>query len=331
MKSWIIRRTGGPEVLELEEVDAAVAGPGEVTIDVEAIGVNAADRYRRLGVMGPIEGSVTPGIEAIGTVRDDPSGRLAVGTRVATVMGGLQFERRGTYAEQVTVLATNVVALPETTLGLRDLASIPELYLTAWGAVDRDLGITADDTLLVRGASAALGLAATAYASTILGARVIAVVRSAKHADTVRAFGAADVVVEDAGWTDRVRTLAPHGIDGALDVVGGDGIVATSHVVAPFGKVIVVGLLAGPPVLDGVNLMTDLAPATAVGFFPSQLLGTPALPLDESPLPEVIAAIEQGDIPSLTTRSFAFDEVRAMHELLDAPREPGKFVVLLDV
>lgn len=329
MKSWIIRQAGGPEVLELRDVAADVAREGEVTVKVEAIGVNAADRYRRLGAMGPIEGEVTPGIEAIGTVIDAPSGSLPLGTRVATVMGGMQFDRRGAYAEQVTVLASNVTPLPPTSLSLGDLASIPELYLTAWGAVQRDLGIRGGETLVVRGASAALGLAATAFASNILGARVIAVVRNLDHADRVRQFGATDVVHDGEGWVDRVRAMVPDGADGVLDVVGGEGIAEATFIVRPFRKVVVVGLLAGPPVLDGVNLMADLAPATSVGFFPSQLLGTPSLPLADAPLAEIIEAVSDGRIPSLTTRVFGFDEVREVHELLEAPREPGKFVIVL--
>ncbi|WP_162950034.1 alcohol dehydrogenase catalytic domain-containing protein, partial [Pseudomonas aeruginosa] len=88
----------------------------EVRIRVRAFGLNRAELYRRAGKMGPIAGPVVPGIEAVGEVLQDPAGQFRVGQRVATAMGGMQFSRNGSYAEEVTVLRSNVVALPDSEL-----------------------------------------------------------------------------------------------------------------------------------------------------------------------------------------------------------------------
>lgn len=329
MKAWVLTGQGGPEVLELRDIDVATVGADEVRIAVKAFGINAAERYRRLGVMGPVEGLVVPGIEAVGEVLEDPSGTFEVGARVATIMGGLQFDRTGSYAEEVVVLRSNVVPLPVTGLSWSELAALPQSYITAWAAIDRDLGIKHGETIVVRGASAALGLSAVAYASAILGARVIGTVKDAASIDTVKKFGADEVIVESDDIVSDVLATCNGPVDGVLDVIGGPGIVASSTMVRPFRKVAVVGLLAGPPVLDNVNVMEAFGPAVSVGFFPSQLVGTPALPIADGPLAAIAEAIEAGRIPSQVAYRFTFDEIPAVHQLLDGDRKPGKVVVTL--
>ena len=258
MKAWAITETGGPEVLVQRELESRDPAPGEVKIAVRAFGVNAAERYRRLGVMGPIDGIVVPGIEAVGEVLSDPSGRFEAGAKVATMMGGLQFDRTGSYAEEVVVRGSNVVALPDTTLGWAELAALPQSYLTAWGAIEQQLRIREGMTLVVRGAGSALGLAAVSFAATIVGARVIATVRHVEQFDELARLGAAVSILESENLVDQILELSEGGADGVLDIIGGPGIVASSRLVRPFGAVAVVGLLAGPPVLENVNLMTDL-------------------------------------------------------------------------
>lgn len=329
MKAWVISREGGPEVLELRDVDLPDLRAGEVAIKVKAFGVNAAERYRRLGKMGPIEGVVVPGIEAVGEVVADPSGRLAPGAAVATIMGGLQFDRFGSYAEQVNVLAGNVFELPSSDLGWAQLAALPQSYITAWGAVDRSLRIGSQSSLLVRGAASALGLSATSLAAKVIGANVIGIVRSEKDLDAVTRAGAAHVLVDTVDLAGRIRELEPAGVDGVLDIVGGPESARLAELVRPFGKVTVVGLLAGPPVLENFSLIDDLAPAVSIGFFPSQLVGSPALPIADAPLALVIDAIANGTVVSQLAATYGFEDVPRVHELLDGPRAPGKIVVTL--
>ncbi len=177
MKAWIVEHVGGPEVLTLADIPAPQAKADEVKIRVRAFGLNRAEVYRRTGMMGPIDSPAVPGIEAAGEVISDASGTFRTGQRVATAMGGMQFSRPGSYAEEVAVLRSNVIDLHGTTLSWEELAALPESYLTVWGAVGRSLGLAKGQTLLVRGATAALGLAATAYAKS-LGAKVVATTRS---------------------------------------------------------------------------------------------------------------------------------------------------------
>lgn len=131
MRAMVITKPGGPEVLQIQEVPDPVPGDGEVLIRVRAFGINHAETHMRKGEWP--EATPVSGIEAVGTVAADPSGTLAEGTKVITIMGGLGRTRNGSYAEYTVAPAANVAPI-ETTLGWADLAAIPESYATARGS-----------------------------------------------------------------------------------------------------------------------------------------------------------------------------------------------------
>jgi NADPH2:quinone reductase len=116
------------EVLTLADIPAPQAKAEEVKIRVRAFGLNRAEVYRRTGMMGPIDSPVVPGIEAVGEVISDASGTFRTGQRVATAMGGMQFSRPGSYAEEVAVLRSNVIDLHGTTLSWEELAALGEQH-----------------------------------------------------------------------------------------------------------------------------------------------------------------------------------------------------------
>lgn len=326
MKAYVMERAGGPDVLQMSDIAVVEPGADELQIRVRAFGLNRAEVYRRLGKMGPISGQVVPGIEAVGEVIRDPAGVFRTGQRVATAMGGMQFSRNGSYAERVTVLRQNVVSLDNSDLHWDDLAALPEAYLTVWGALDRSLAIKAGQTLLVRGATSSVGLAAVTYAKA-RGLHVIATTRAASNRDRLQQMGADEIVVDTGEIAPQVREIVPSGVDAVLEVVGAATLRDSIKAVRPFGGVSVIGLLGGPPVLEQFQLMQDLPGAVRLNFFPSGLLGTPAMPLHESPLPWIAGEIAAGRMPSLRSRTFDFDDVRRAHILIESDRTLGKLVV----
>lgn len=328
MKAYVIEQAGGPEVLNLTEIPPPQAKADEVTIRVRAFGLNRAEVYRRNGKMGPISSPVVLGIEAVGEVITDPSGTFRTGQRVATAMGGMQFSRSGSYAEQIAVLRTNVIDLHDTTLSWEELAALPESYLTVWGALSKSLSLAKGQTILVRGATSSLGMAAVAYAKN-LGADVLATTRSEGNVQRLREVGADNVVVDRGRIEEDVRRAFPEGVDAALEVVGATTLRDTIKVLKPFGAVTVVGLLGGAPVLENFHLMQDLPNATRLSFFPSGLLGTAALPLADAPLKAIAEGIAAKRIPSLRVRTFDFGDVRQAHALMESDRALGKLVVRL--
>src|SRR5258707_15812681 len=123
MRAIVITEPGGPEVLQITELPDPVPSDGDVLIRVKAFGINHAETHMRKGEWP--EATPISGIEAVGTVVTDPSGTLAEGTRVLTIMGGLGRTRNGSYAEYTVAPASNVVTI-ETSLDWADLAAIPE-------------------------------------------------------------------------------------------------------------------------------------------------------------------------------------------------------------
>jgi len=162
MKAIVISSYGGPEVLTVTSLPDPVPAADEVLIAVRAFGLNHAEAYMRSGAMGEV--AKVTGIECAGTVVTDPSGRLTEGTAVVAILGGMGRIRNGSYAELVTVPASNVVEV-STSLPWTDLVALPEVYATAWAGLRHNLDLRPGQTVLIRGATSALGQAAVNVAA----------------------------------------------------------------------------------------------------------------------------------------------------------------------
>ncbi|MEV7770256.1 zinc-binding dehydrogenase [Kitasatospora sp. NPDC086791] len=326
MKAIVISTHGGPEVLTVTELPDPVAAAGEVLIRVRAFGLNHAEAYMRSGAWGPV--ADVPGIECAGLVEDDPSGRLPVGTTVVAILGGMGRTRNGSYAELVTVPATNV-AVVDSRLPWADLAAVPEVYATAYNALHGNLGLRAGETLLVRGATSSLGQAAVNL-GVRHGATVLATTRHPAHAPLLKELGASEVLIDD-GRLAPVAGRRGLAVDALLDVVGNSVLRDSLAAVGPRGRVCQVGFLGGfEPVAD-FDPIADLPSGVRLSFFGSAfVLGTPAFPLSDVPLDEIYALVEAGALRARPTRIFRFDEIVEAHRVMEAGRALGKMVVTLD-
>jgi len=323
MRAIVITKPGGPEVLQIQEVADPVPADGEVLIRVKAFGVNHAATHMRKGEWP--EATPVSGIEAVGTVAADPSGVLAVGTKVLTIMGGLGRTRNGSYAEYTLAQAANVARI-ETSLDWTDLAAIPESYATAWLTLRDNLELEAGQSLLVRGATSALGQAAVNIASD-LGARVIATTRRHDRAALLRSLGAQDVVLETGNIAGQVRELVPAGVDRVLDLIGNTVLRDSLQAARVRGRVCQAGFLGGlGPVPDFLPI-ADMPSGVQFSFFGSFEIGTPAYPISAIPFQEIVAKAEAGTYQAKPARVFAFEEIADAHRLMDAGQAGGKLVV----
>lgn len=325
MRAVIAKQPGGPEVLELIDIDSPEVKSGEVSIRVKAFGLNKAESYYRSGNYGTFVPNQALGIEAVGEVIDDATGQFHFGQKVATAMGGMMFARHGGYADCIAVNANNVVAI-ESDLNFTELAALPEAYLTVWGALDKNLQITTGQSLLIRGATSSVGLAALAYAK-YRNLKVIATTRNPQSVSKLKSMGADYVVIDDGEIHQKIREVIPAGVDNALEVVGAKTVKDTLKAVRPWGQVVVVGLLGGAPILDAFNLMGDLPNTVKLSFFSSGMLGSSELPLKDSPLNEIANAVKSGTIPSTIGKTFLVDSIQEAHSELDNGSAGGKIVV----
>jgi NADPH:quinone reductase-like Zn-dependent oxidoreductase len=271
------------------------------------------------------EAAPVSGIEAVGTVVRDPAGALAEGTTVATVMGGLGRTRNGSYAEYVTAASANVAAIG-TTMSWADLAAIPESYATAWSVLHGNLDLRPGQSLLVRGATSALGQAAINIASD-LGAAVIATTRREDRAGLLRSLGADQVVIDSGHIADAVRELVPGGADRVLDLVGNSVLRDSLKAVRSNGRVCQAGFLGGLGPVDQFLPIVDMPSGVQFSFFGSFELGTVAFPLSAIPLQAIVGKVEAGVYTARPSRVFAFDEIAEAHRIMDSGQAGGKLVV----
>ena len=324
MKAIVRQQYGGPEQLQIREVPDPVAVPGEVLVRVKAFGINRAEQYFRLGAWGEV--AAISGIECVGEVADDPSGGLLCGQRVLALMGGMGRTRSGSYAQYVSVPAANVVPV-RTRLDWAALAALPESYATAWSCLHDNLGVRRGDTLLLRGATSALGRAALDLAVQA-GVRVVAAVRHARRIDTVMALGAQEAVIEGPELEAQVRSVAAGGVDAVLDLVGTSTLLESLRLARRGGRVCIAGFLGGGDPIAAFEPMKHLPSGRQLSFFGSAFVyGTPEYPLSDVPFQRLVDLAEAGVLRAKPAQVFAFGEIQQAHRLLDADAAGGKIVV----
>jgi NADPH2:quinone reductase len=323
MKAIIISAPGGPEVLTPVELPDPEPAAGDVLIRVMAFGLNHAETYMRNGSFGPV--AQVTGIECAGIVESDPGGQLAAGTPVVAILGGMGRTRNGSYAELVTVPVTNVVPV-STTLSWTDLVTLPEVYATAWAGLHQNLAIEPGQTVLVRGATSALGQAAVNVAADA-GAAVVATTRNPAREALLRGLGAARVLIDDGDLSAQASDLGLT-VDSVFDLVGNTVLRDSLRIVRPRGRVCQLGFLGGLDPVAEFNPIADLPSGVQLSFYGSAfVLGSAEFPLTEIPLTDMIAKAEAGVYQAKPARVFRFDEIVEAHRLLDAGLAGGKMVV----
>jgi NADPH:quinone reductase-like Zn-dependent oxidoreductase len=209
MKAARFSQFGGPEVLEIVDLPDPHPGPGQVRITVRAAGVNPSDWKKRKGLMDS-ELPQTIGHNAAGVIDELGEGvtDVAVGDRVFGVSDD------GAGAAELALLTFRAIIPPS--LGFVDAAGLPVALETATRAIDQ-LGVRSESTLFINGASGGIGSTAVQLAAA-RGARVIGAA-SAANQNYLSLLGAEPVTYGE-GMVERVRALAPGGVDAALDVAG---------------------------------------------------------------------------------------------------------------
>jgi len=321
MRAIVRRRFGGPEVLVEEVLPRPRPEPGQVLIQVQAFGLNHAELYMRRGEWG----SVAPvsGIECVGTVAEDPGGRLAPGQVVLAAMGGMGRAIQGSYAELVAVRQANVVPV-ESSLPWQQLAMVPESYGVAWSCLRQCLKLEPGQRLLVRGAGSALGRAALDLAR-YLGARPTATSRNLSQAAALESLGAERVIIADTSLAAQEAGQ----YDAVLDLLGNSGLRDSLRLAAPGGRVCLAGFLAGLAPLEAFNPLADMPSTVQLSFFGSFNFGEPGHDMAAIPYQDIVNAMAGGHLRGRPSQVFEFGEIQAAHTLMEKGAANGKLVVRL--
>jgi NADPH2:quinone reductase len=244
MRIWRLQQLGEPlDQLQLVEEDAPVPRPGEVLIDVEAVGLAFPDVLQCRGKYQVKTGpGFTPGGELAGTI-----GALGEGVTGIDVGQRVVFLGGGGLAEQVTHPAQAVFPVPDG-VSAATAAAIPINYCTTLYALHDRGKLQAGETVLITGAAGGTGTAAIQLAKAA-GARTIAVAGGQEKCSLARDVGA-DVVIDHQAtpdWVDAVREASGGGVDVAYDPVGGDTFHQVRRCMGWDGRLLVIGFVAGIP------------------------------------------------------------------------------------
>ncbi|MER6267722.1 NADP-dependent oxidoreductase [Streptomyces sp900105755] len=305
-KAYVYTRHGGPETEAFAELDRPVPGPGELLIAVRAAGVNPVDWKLRGGFRRPGEGEarfpVVLGSEAAGVVEETGEGvtGFSAGDEVFGNTSG------GAFAEYA-LLTASVTAHKPAALSFADAATLPVAAATAYDGV-RQLDLPEGATLLVTGAGGGVGAAVLQIAHA-WGLRVVGVASEAKK-DLVEALGAVHVA-SGPDLADRVRAVAPDGVDGVYDLVGGEVLAEAA------------GLLA-----DRTRLITaGAAPETVAALGGSRV----ARARTAAVLDEVAELVVAGELDPHVSRTFPLDRADEALRAVEEGHALGKIVIEVGV
>ncbi|WP_266157901.1 zinc-binding dehydrogenase [Dyella silvatica] len=326
MRAMIRKHYGEADQLSIEQRPEPPPQPGQVLIEVRALGLNRAEIYMRRGVWGEV--AEISGIECVGQVKHDPAGQFASGQKVAALLGGMGRSIPGSYAEYVNVPSAHVVPL-HTDLPWEELAAIPESYATAWTSLHRNLALAPGQTLLIRGATSALGQAAINIAAHA-GAQVIASTRRIENRAALIQLGAQQVLLEEPQLSAQIREQYPHGIDAVLDIVGNSVLLDSLAMVRADGRLCQVGFLGGGEPLASFSPLQHLPSGVQLSFFGSALAyGTTDYPLSGVPLQTMVERVAAGTYQARPAQVFRFEQLPQAHRLMESNQAGGKLVVLI--
>jgi len=319
-------KTGGPEVLQYEDVEIGEPGQGEVRVKVEAIGLNRAEAMFRSG--NYLEDPQLPagiGYEGAGIVDAVGAGveGIAEGDKVS-VIPAFSMNDYSFYAERAIVPAYAITPRPR---GLDSVqgSAVWMPFLTAYGALIEIGQLARDEAVIIPAASSSVGLAAIQIANAV-GAISIAATRTSAKADDLKKAGAAHVVAteEQDIAAEVMRITADTGARLVFDPIAGPQVENLVDAMAPGGTLIVYGALSGEPtpfpLIKGLNKALTMR-----GYTLFEVIGD--YERFERGERFIRDGLDSGDFSATVSKIFAFDNIIAAHQYMESNQQFGKIVV----
>jgi NADPH2:quinone reductase len=305
-------------VLSLQERPIPEPGPHDVIVEVRSAGINAADLLQRRGSYPAPPGwpADIPGLEVAGVVSavGESVDAPLLGRRVCAIVGG------GAQATHCLVPAEHLMFVPDHA-SWDEAGGFAEAFTTAHDALVTQARTAPEDRVLVSGASGGVGVAAVQIAHA-LGAHVIAVTRTSEHHDRLRALGADEVAI-----IGEVGEVAP--VDVVIELVGAAHLSLAQRVLAPFARVVVIGVGGGARVELDLRLVMGRR---------AMLTGSTLRSRSRSEKCEVVERVNQSLVTLWTTgellvpvaRGFDLGDVEEAYSFFAQPGKFGKVVLRVE-
>ena len=321
MRAVVLDAPGPPEALRIRELPVPQPRPGWVLIQVKAFGINRSELHTRLGLAQGVAFPRVLGIEATGVVAAAPGGEFEEGQQVAAMMGGIGRTFDGGYAEFANVPATQVISF-RSELDWATLGAVPEMLQTAHGSLTVGLDAQPGQTLLIRGGTSSVGMAAAILARD-LGLTILSTTRQPDRVASLEAIGVDHVLVDDGDVAVQARAIVPDGVEAALELVGTNTLPDTLRATAVHGVVCFTGMLSNE------WTVADFYP---IDYIPSGVrltaYGGDAADLPSEVLQRYLDAVAAGRLNVPIHRTYTLDEIAEAHADMEHGRATGKLVVI---
>jgi NADPH2:quinone reductase len=331
MRAVVITAPGGPEVLEVREVDPPRNPAADrVRVRVHAAGLNRADLLQRLGKYPPPPGfpKDIPGMEFAGEVEavGEEVRLWKIGQRVFGITAG------GAQAELVAVPESTLAEIPSE-LDWAAAAAMPEVFITAHDALFTQADLRTGENVLIHAAASGVGTAAVQLAHAA-GATVFGTSRTSEKLERIRALDLGldeGITVGDnpASFVDAVRRrTGDKGADAILDLVGGPYLAANLEALAPRGRLLCVGTTAGAK----SDLDLSIVMRKRLWIVGTVLRARSICEKAEATrrfASHVLPLVVRGLVRPVIDRTYPIEEIRAAHERLESNATFGKIVLTL--
>jgi len=322
VKAIRVHKTGGPEVLQLEDITLPAPGPGEVLIRNRAIGLNFIDTYFRTGLYAAPQLPFTPGNESAGDV-------LAVGADVTEFKPGDRVAcvaTLGAYAQERIVAAASTVALPDD-VSYEAAASMMLKGLTAEYLLHRTYTVKPGDTVLVHAAAGGTGTILCQWAKA-LGATVIGTAGSREKAALAKGHGADHVILYgEENVAARVKEITGGKLcDVVYDGVGKDTFMASLDSLKPLGLLASFGNASGA--VEAFNLGILAAKGSLYVTRPTLNAHTAKRETMVAMAKNLFGAVGSGKVTVAINATFPLAEAAAAHRALESRGTTGSSVIV---
>jgi len=352
MKAMVLEKPCSAEEMKIKNVPIPEVKKDWILVKIKAFGINRAEIFTRQGDSPSVKLPRVIGIECVGVVEDPANSDFKKGDKVFSMMNGMGREFDGSYAEYILIPKNQVYRLPneksffknidniklknkeqlkekfsknleitEENIFWSEIAAYPELYYTAYGSLFKSLKLKEGETLLVRGGTGSVALAAIQLAKAI-NVRVIATSRSASKEQFLKEKGADEVIVGNENFDENLKKLFPDGVDKVLELIGRPTLKSSLKSVKQGGIVCMTGCLGGWIIEDFEPLVDIISESYLTSFDSTNV--------NKNTIKEMFEFIEKYNIKPCISKIFTLDEISLAHKYLESNSANGKVIIMTE-
>jgi NADPH2:quinone reductase len=326
VRAVVVNRWGGPDTLEIEEMDEPKPAAGQISIDVAYAGVNFAEVMGRRGQIASLKPPFVPGLEVSGTVRAIGEGvaGLEVGDPVAAFTGV------GGYAQVAVADIRRVIKLtrPAGSVDLRRGAALPTTISAAVALVEDIARVRAGESILVHAAAGSIGLVLGQLLKARGASPVVGVVGSPEKLAVIEAHGYDHGIVRSDAWPEDARLTVSGGFGVVFDSVGGPARRASFDLLRSTGRLVVFGNASAQPELQFDSGELRSTSRSVLGFSIGPASDTD--PGYTSALWDRTAdLLAAGAIDPPISEPYRLEDVQDIHRALEGGATTGKMIISL--